>query len=129
MGGIVIEGIVIKGLGEGALFMSIDHYKKEIKNKLGFDAYPGTLNLTIKEDQLISLKQFNPIKIAGYKKNGKMFGGISCYKAKINNMHGAIVIPDINKHKKDILEFIAPVNLKSALKIKDGDKIKIELIN
>ena len=112
-GVIVLEGIVTSGLGEGYLFMSMEHYKKEIKNKLGFDAYPGTLNLKIKEDQFISLKKFNPIKIKGCKKNNEVFGGISCYKAKINNINGALIIPDINKHKKDIIEFIAPFNLKS----------------
>ena len=37
-------------------------------------------------------------------------------------------MPDINKHE-DIMEFIAPVHLKSELKLADGDKIKIELIN
>ena len=118
-------GIITSGIGEGSIFMSMEHYKKEIKNKLGFDAYPGTLNLKIKEDQLISLKKFNSIKINGFKKNNEVFGGISCYKAKINNINGAVIIPDINKHKKDIIEFIAPINLKSKLDIKDGDKIKI----
>lgn len=123
-----MEGIVTSGLGEGSIFMSMEHYKKEIKNKLGFDAYPGTLNLKIKEDRLISLKKFNPIKIEGCKKNHEVFGGIRCYKAKINNINGAVIIPDINKHKKDIIEFIAPINLKLKLGIKDGDKISLKLL-
>ena len=47
----VLKGTIIKGLGEGAYFMSMGHYKKEIKKKLGFDAYPGTLNIKIKKNQ------------------------------------------------------------------------------
>ena len=43
----VLSGIVVKGLGEGSFFMSMGHYKKEIKKKLGFNAYEGTLNIKI----------------------------------------------------------------------------------
>ena len=31
--GMAIEGVVSKGLGEGAFFMSMPHYKKEIKER------------------------------------------------------------------------------------------------
>ena len=125
---IVLNGVVVKGLGEGSFYMSMEHYKKEIKNKLGFNAYPGTLNLKIKEEEAELLKNAVPIKINGYKSSKKTFGGANCYKAKIKNISGFIIVPEFNKHKKDIIEFIAPVNLKSELKIKDGDEIKIELI-
>ena len=124
-----MEGIITSGVGEGSIFMSMEHYKKEIKEKLGFDAYPGTLNIKTNKEQIESLKKINPIRIDGYEKGNKTFYGANCYKAKINNINGAIIIPDMNKHKEDITEFIAPVNLKSKLKIKDGDRIKIELIN
>ena len=46
---------------------------------------------------------------------------------KINNINGSVIIPDINKHPKDIIEFIAPVNIQSKLNLKDGDKIKIKI--
>ncbi|MBW2976088.1 CTP-dependent riboflavin kinase [Candidatus Woesearchaeota archaeon] len=124
--GAILECVVTSGFGEGAFFMSMEHYKTEIKEKLGFEAYPGTLNLKVKENQLASLKELNPIKIKGCKKNNEIFGGASCYKAKINSINGCIIIPEINKHG-NIIEFIAHVNLKSELKIKDGDKVKIEL--
>ena len=124
----VLKGTIIKGLGEGAYFMSMGHYKKEIKKKLGFDAYPGTLNIKIKKNQYNIIKKINPIKIAGYINNGKRFGGASCYKAIIKDINGAIIIPDINKHKNGIIEFIAPMHIKSKSKINNGDKIKVELV-
>lgn len=127
MGGMVLEGIVTPGLGRGAFFMSIDYYKKELKKKLGFGAYPGTLNLKVAKEQIIQLKKLNPIKIDDHKEKDKTFYGANCYKSKISNINGAIIIPDKTQHK-NIIEFIAPVNLKSQLKIKDGDKVKIELM-
>lgn len=123
----VLNGVVVGGLGEGSFFISMEHYKKEIKEKLGFDAYPGTLNLKVDEKQTNFLKSIVPIKINEFKKNNKEFGGVSCYNAKIENINGAIIIPDLTKHK-DTVEFIAPVHLKSELKIKDGDKVEVELI-
>ena len=125
---IVLKGTLIKGLGEGAYFMSMEHYKKEIKKKLGFDAFPGTLNIKIVKNQYDLIKKIKPIKIIGYKKDGKIFGGASCYKARIKGISGAIIIPDINKHKKDITEFIAAVHVKSKLKVRNGCKINMELL-
>ena len=127
MVGEVLEGIVVAGLGEGTYFMSIEHYKKEIKEKLGFDAYPGTLNIETDKENIDSLKKLNPIIISGFKKGDKTFGGVNCYNAKIEDIDGAIIIPEINKHKEDIIEFISTVHVKSKLNIKDGDKIKIEI--
>jgi len=126
---LVLEGIVVTGLGKGAIFMSIDHYKKEFKDKLGFDPFPGTLNLTVNNEQTSILKNIEPIRIESFKKDEKTFGGVSCYKIKINNNDGAIIVPDLTEHDEDMIEIISPVNLKSELKIKDGDKVKIQLIN
>ena len=122
----VVYGTVSTGFGEGAYFMSMPHYKNEIKKKLGFDAYPGTLNLKVESNQINLLKKNKPIKIDGIKKNNRIFGQVDCYRAKINNMGGSIIIPHLTKHK-NIIEFIAPVHLKTELRLKNGDKIKIEL--
>jgi riboflavin kinase, archaea type len=122
----LLQGIVTSGFGEGAYFLSLECYKKEIRKKLGFDAYPGTLNLKVDEKQIALLKKHDSIKIDTLKKNNRMLYGAECYRAKINGITGAIIIPEINKHPKNIIEFIAPVNLKSKLNIKDGDKLNLE---
>ena len=121
-----LAGIVAKGLGEGAFFMSMEHYRNEIRKKLGFDAYPGTLN--IKVDRNPSFEGLNKIKIEGYKEKNKKFGGASCYKAKLKGIEGAVIVPDLTRHDKGIIEFIAPVYLRSELNLKDGDEIAIEML-
>ena len=122
-----ISGIITSGLGEGAFFMSMPHYKNEIKSKLGFEAYPGTLNIKVLEKDLHSLKKFKIIRIAGFESKGKKFGGAGCYKSKMRSICGSIIVPEYTKHKKDIIEFIAPVHIKSELNLKDGDCAEIEL--
>jgi riboflavin kinase len=121
-----IDGLIVRGLGEGAYFMSMQHYQKEIKKKLGFSAYPGTLNIKVSQKQRDSLKKLSSILIDGFRQGAKTFGGIDCHKATIKNINGAIIIPHMTKHK-DVIEFIAPIHLKSSLKLKDGDKIKVEI--
>ena len=124
---IIFNVTVVRGLGEGAFFMSMQHYQKEIKKKFGFTSYPGTLNLRVSKKQKDSLKNINSIRINGFKSGNKTFGGANCYKARIKNINGSIIVPDLTEHK-DIIEFIAPVHLKSELRIQDGDKVKIELL-
>ena len=124
---LVLNGTIVSGLGEGAYFMSMLHYEKEIRKKLGFNAYPGTLNLKVGRKQINLLKKNNPIKIDGFKTADKTFGGADCYRARVKNIDGSIIIPYLSKHR-NVIEFIAPVRLKSGLKLKDGDKIEVELL-
>ena len=128
MGEIGFEGTITSGLGEGAVFISIDYYKDNIRNKLGFEPYPGTLNLEMGKGQQAKLRAITSIRIESFKKNGKTYGGASCYKIKINNINAAIIVPDLTEHEENMIEIVASVNLKSKLKVKDGDKVKIELV-
>ena len=121
-----VDGVIVRGLGEGTYFMSMRHYQKEIQGKLGFTAYPGTLNIKVGKRQKASLNGSGKILIEGFRKGDRAFGGIDCYKATIKNINGAVIIPHMTKHK-DVVEFIAPVHVKTKLKLKDGSKIKIEL--
>lgn len=126
---IILDGVLVRGLGEGTFFMSIQHYQSEIRKKLGFNAYPGTLNLRVKKNKANLLKNIKPIRINGFKSGNKIFGGADCYKAKIENINGAIIIPHLTKHKKDIIEFVATLHLKSELKLKEGDKVAIKIVH
>ena len=125
---IVLSGTVASGSGEGTYFMSMSYYQKKIKEKLGFRAYPGTLNLKVGKKQADALKNSGTVKISSYKANGKTLGGVSCCRAAIGNLRCAMIIPDLTRHKETI-ELIAPVHLKSELKLKDGDKITVKIFN
>lgn len=124
----ILEGVVMSGFGKGAVFMSIEYYKGKIKENLDFVPYPGTLNLKIHKGQANLLKETKSIRIEGFKKDNKMYGGASCYRVRLNDFEGAIIVPDLTEHEEDMIEVVAPINLKSRLKIKDGDKVKIDIM-
>ena len=52
-----IEGNIASGLGEGALFLSMPHYRNGIKKKLGFRPFEGTLNIRISSKKLKRIKR------------------------------------------------------------------------
>lgn len=126
--GRIILGEVISGLGEGAYY--VKHYSELINEYLGFDPYPGTLNLRVLFPKTIfdALYKVKPVVIPGFVKEGRTFGDVKAYRVKINGIDGAIVIPSRTIHPPRIAEVIAPVCLREALGLRDGDRVRIEVV-
>lgn len=130
---IKVEGKVFSGLGEGAYYMSKEHYRKQFVEKLGFDPYPGTLNLKIiSNEESVKLRaelDAHPgIKIEGFKNKDRTYGPVKCFHAMIDGREkGAVVLAFRSHYGKDVLEIIAPTCLRERLKLKDGDKVNVEI--
>lgn len=121
-----ISGTLEKGIGEGSYYVSQKEYQKQFKEKLGINAFPGTLNLKVNKEELTSLlANKDPIQINSFQTKTRTFGSIRSYKIKINNTEAAIVRPERARHPEDIIELIAEVNLRDSLKINDKDSVKI----
>lgn len=129
---ITLEGTVFTGLGEGAYYIQKEPYRKQFIEKLGFDPYPGTLNLKLTTDYdlkaRIELEAYPAIEIQGFKNEDRTFGLVKCYPAKIENkVKGALVFALRSHYDKSVLEVISPVYLRKHLALKDGHKVKIEV--
>jgi len=121
-----IIGTVKGGIGEGAYYVSQKRYQEQFKEKLGFNAYAGTLNVKVnKEDLLLFVSNLDLIKIDGFKTKERSFGSLTCYKIRMGNKEAAIVIPERTRHGEDIVEIIAAVNLRDSLGLHDNNKVKI----
>lgn len=119
-------GVIKKGIGEGSYYVSQKEYQREFKAKIGFNAFPGTLNLKIDKEELAQfLANKEIIQINGFTTKTRSFGALICYKVKINNSEAAIVKPERARHPEDIIEIIAPINLRDSIKLGDNDKVKI----
>ena len=128
---ICIEGRVTSGVGEGKYYVSLEGYRKQFIEKLGFDPYPGTLNLKIPKEQMYFrrlLDEEEGIHIDGFKTEDRTFGEVKAFKCRINGIKGAVVIPQRTHYSKDILEIIAPVCLREKLNLEDGDKVVVEVL-
>ncbi|MDH5663665.1 MAG: DUF120 domain-containing protein [Candidatus Bathyarchaeota archaeon] len=130
---VTLEGILFSGLGEGAYYVTKEGYRKQFMEKLGFDPYPGTLNLKLTTEYdvktMSELEAYPAIEIQGFKDESRTFGSVKCYPAIINNKEkGAVVYALRSHYNTSVLEIIAPVFLRGRLKLKDGNKVKVEIL-
>src|SRR5260370_3519153 len=54
-----INAVVFSGLSEGAYYMGMEGYRKQFRSKLGFDPFPGTLNLRVKKAKLAARRELD----------------------------------------------------------------------
>ncbi len=125
----VFEALVASGIGDGKYYMSIEGYWAQIKNALGFKPYPGTFNLRITgdhptRDDLIKLSK---VHVQGFAYEGRLMGSLDCIRATVARedklVQGALIFPERTHHPNDVVEFIAPVSVRDALKTRDGDLV------
>jgi len=130
---ITLEGTLFSGLGEGAYYVSKDGYRKQFIEKLGFDPYPGTLNLKLTSEYDVKtraeLETYPAVELHGFENEDRSFGGVKCYPALINNkVKGAILTAMRTHYDSSVLEIVAPVYIRGNLKLKDGQKVKVEVL-
>lgn len=124
-----LHGLVVSGLGEGRYYLSKPGYVSQFETKLGYTPFPGTLNVRLPRDEatvVAELKREPGIVIEGFEAEGRSFGGAHCHGARVADRRCHLVIPD-RTHYTDVLEFIAPVNLREILRLKDQSEVDIEV--
>ncbi len=128
MGTICIRGAVFSGAGQGSEFVKLQWVAWQIKEKVGFVPYPGTLNIRITEDSVLRLKkvknearQVEVSPAAGFCR-GK------CFKASMaNDVECAMIVPEVADYPQNIIEVIASSNLRRKLHLKDGDSVEVKI--
>jgi len=123
-----IKGTVFSGEGTGSQFVRIPWAAKQIKEKLGFNPYFGTLNIHIpkRESEKLEriLKEFKGIKITP----AEGFFQAQCFNVLIKDkIKGAIVLPEKPNYPPNVLEIIAPVHLRKTLSLRDSDEVKLTI--
>ena len=119
---LVITGKIISGAGEGAYFTQIGWVQQQCDEKLGFKPYPGTLNLEISEEYFSIveyLAQKIGIELISPDPN---FCNAKVFPVSLGDIIGAIVLPEekVRVHPRNIIEIIAPLNIKASLNVQDG---------
>ena len=124
---VVFNGKVVSGMGEGKYYTGQEGYASQFEKRLGFVAYPGTLNVEIEyieRNKIRLLRSYGGIEIDEFQAENRTFGGVVCFKATINGRKGAIVLPK-RSHYATVLEYISPDNLRDALGLQDGDLVEV----
>ena len=108
--------------------MKLPWVKKQVKEKLGFVPYPGTLDVRITE-QSVKLKRTlaegdgaEILPAAGFCR-GKCFK--ACFKIEPKC---ALIVPEVAGYPENLVEIIGPENLRRKLHLSDGDPVQIKVM-
>jgi riboflavin kinase len=127
---IVVKGQIVTGIGVGSHFIGLEWVREQILEKLGFDPFLGTLNVRMDEETsrryntLLEGREGVPIEPLDERYHrGK------CYRSRINDrVDGAIVVPVVPDYPTDLMEIVAPVNLRERLGLLDGGEVTVEIL-
>src|ERR671931_46770 len=118
-GTIEFEGNVVSGMGEGAYYMSLEGYRKQFKEKLGYEPYPGTLNVRLTDQIFMNARheigKYPSIFIDGFSDSTRTYGWVKCYRATINDgalENAAVLVLERTHYDDSMLEVIAPISIK-----------------
>jgi riboflavin kinase len=129
----VFNGKVFTGLGEGGYYVSLHGYAKQFLGKLGFEPFPGTLNLrlssTVQMEERRQLQFLKGIEILGFEDGSRTYGPVTCFKARLENRHPAAVLGIERTHYDDsVIEVVSPVNLRKTYGLRDGDECSVTVL-
>ena len=121
---IELAGRVFSGQGEGKKYVALSWVKQQIKEKLGFNPYPGTLNLRLDEENVkcrVLLERSAELRLCH--SEGYCTGLL--FKASLDGVACGLVIPQVESYPENVLEVVASVNLKQELQLRDGDLVTV----
>lgn len=130
--GLSVTGKIFSGLGEGAYYVSLAGYRKQFKSRLGYEPFPGTLNLRLYSavDRKIrrELSTSRGIHIDGFKDGKRTYGGAECFQSLVNGkVTSAVLVIERTTHDDSVLELIAPISIREHFKLKDGDTVSVSI--
>ena len=127
----LFEGKVFSGFFEGAYYLCQGDYRDQIMEKIGFDPYPGTLNLRLDESELEKRRRVElmpAIHLRGFKDEERAFGSARCYPVVINEeVEGALIVAERTTYDLTVMEIISPIYLRGHFGLEDGDKVKVSI--
>ena len=128
---LVLEGAVFSGMSQGSYYVSQPFYREQLREKLGFNPFLGTLNLRLGEGFLGRrrvLEGWPALRIEGFRSEDRAFGGGRCFPLLVNGeVEGALVVADRTAYDLSVVEVIAPVNLRERFGLEDGDTVRLTL--
>lgn len=101
---VVVEGRVVRGLGRGAYYVSLEYYSRFFEKVAGCRPYPGTVNLHSNIDWRMLAACCEPLVVPG---QGGL-GGVYVWRGSVEGLGGVLVIrPLMSTHPPVVLEIVA----------------------
>jgi len=123
----VLQGRVESGSKTAAHFTQLDWVQQQCREKLGFAPFPGTLNLDIDPDYFPLITELQGADAIELIPQGSDGCAGKVIPLSIEGIRGGIVIPErkVNIHGQNIVEVMAPVELRESLGLADGHLVTL----
>ena len=124
---LTFRGTLFTGLGEGGFYVSLRGYSSNFARILGFEPFPGTLNLRLTNQAMVEQRRrldlMKGIEVPGFSDGKRSYGPVKCFKALVaGKREGAVLAIERTHYDSSVLEVVSPVNLRRSLNLKDGDE-------
>jgi riboflavin kinase len=133
--GTTLTGRVTRGFGDARHFIPLSGYCEQFRDKLGYEPFAGTLNIELAGESVSERSQITAvdrIAIEGWEGEDRSYGPAYCYPSTIeaaggtySNVH--IIEPERTRHEQNVVEVIAPVNLRDRLPCGDGEYVNLHV--
>ena len=129
-----LAGDVTEGVGEASEFVSLPGYVEQFRDRLGYEPFHGTLNVVVDDESEADshrLAARDGVRIDGWEADGRTYGGVTCYPARVETADGReydpahVLVPDRTHHDASELEVLAPDRLRDELDLGDGDGVTV----
>ena len=124
---LILTGKIVSGAKQGAFFTQLDWFQEQCLEHLGFRPYPGTLNIMISIEDVPAIEALEKETKIDFIPPDSTFCSGKAVLVTAQGIRAAIILPaaEARVHGKDIIEVIAPLRLKEALDVEDGDSITL----
>jgi riboflavin kinase len=123
---IKLTGKVAHGQGDGRKYLELAWVQQQIREKLGFSPYLGTLNLLLDEESVKRKRILEENTALWVCQSEGLCTGL-LFKASLDGLACGVVIPQMENYPDDELELVATVNLRQKLRLHDGDKVTVSV--
>lgn len=123
-----LRGVIQSGKGAGAWFTQLDWVLAQCRDLLGFQPFPGTLNVKVLDEDLPGLTGMLQRRAGELVPPDPAFCSAGVVKVTVNGLAGAVVLPaeEVRVHGADVIEILSGHHLKQELGLTDGDQVEIE---
>lgn len=143
---LTLRGRVESGMGEGGHYISLPGYMEQFRERLGYEPFPGTLNVVLDEESArvrSGLGSIDGVPIDGWSDEERTFGPATCYPASVRRIDDSdggddaggdgtvdrvhVIVPERTHYDEGNLELIAPVELRAELDLSDGERLAVKI--
>ena len=132
-----MTGVIFSDLGQASSFMALAWVQEMLRQHLGYNPFPATLNLRPEaaEDAEVWERVRSQVPGIALAPPTERYCRARLYRVEIaaparsEKIAAAILLPEVNSYPQDKIEVVAPMRLKEHLGVGDGDRLILEFLN